>query len=81
MSQALSYEDVLQTARALDEPDRARLVEELLGSLSPSLAVPLDDAWLAEIERRSGEIDAGTVQAVGWNEVRRRARERAGLHG
>ena len=30
MSQTLSYEDVLQTARALDEPDRARLVEELL---------------------------------------------------
>ena len=81
MSQTVKYDEVLQTARSLDEPERVRLVEELLGSLSPADAAPLDDAWLAEIDRRSDELDAGTVATSPWQEVRQRARERAKLNG
>ena len=81
MSQTVKYDEVLQTARSLDEPERVRLVEELLGSLSPDDAAPLDDAWLAEIDRRSDELDAGTVATIPWQEVRQRARERAKLNG
>ena len=81
MSQTVKYDEVLQTARSLDEPERVRLVEELLGSLSPADAAPLDDAWLAEIDRRSDELDAGTVATIPWQEVRQRARERAKLNG
>ena len=44
MSQTTTYEEVLRTARSLDEPERVRLVDELLGTLSPADAAPLDDA-------------------------------------
>ena len=81
MSQTVKYDEVLQTARSLDEPERVRLGEELLGSLSPDDAAPLDDAWLAEIDRRSDELDAGTVATIPWQEVRQRARARAKLNG
>jgi putative addiction module component (TIGR02574 family) len=60
----------------LAEADRAELVESLIASLNPVNAAPLDDAWLAEIDRRSQEYDAGTVKAVPWSQVRERARPR-----
>ena len=81
MSQSVTYDDVLRTACSLDEPERVRLVDDLLSTLSPAEAAPLDDAWLAEIDRRSTELDSGTVQTIPWSEVRRRARERANLNG
>lgn len=81
MSSLVTYDEVLRTAQSLTETDRVRLVEELLGSLSPANAAPLDDVWLAEIDRRSAEIDSGAVQTIPWVEVRRRARERAKLNG
>ena len=81
MSQSVIYDDVLRTACSLDEPERVRLVDDLLSTLSPAEAAPLDDAWLAEIDRRSTELDSGTVQTIPWSEVRRRARERANLNG
>ena len=81
MSQSVTYDDVLRTACSLDELERVRLVDDLLSTLSPAEAAPLDDAWLAEIDRRSTELDSGTVQMIPWSEVRRRARERANLNG
>ncbi len=81
MSQAVTYEEVLRTARSLDEPERVRLVDELLETLSPAEAAPLDDAWLAEIDRRSAELDAGAVQTIPWSEVRRQAWQRANRNG
>ena len=81
MSQSVTYDDVLRTACSLDEPERVRLVDDLLSTLSPAEAAPLDDAWLAEIDRRSADLDSGEVQTIPWSEVRRRARERANLNG
>ena len=81
MPSLATYDEVLRTAQSLTETDRVRLVEELLGSLCPADAAPLDDVWLAEIERRSAEIDSGAVQTIPWVEVRQRARERAKLNG
>jgi putative addiction module component (TIGR02574 family) len=81
MSSTVTYDEVLRTARSLNETERVRLVEDLLGSLSPEEAAPLDDAWLAEIDRRSNELDSGAVQTIPWAEVRSRARERAKLNG
>ena len=72
---------MLRTARSLDKSERVRLIEELLGSLNPEEAAPLDDAWLAEIDRRSEELDASTVATIPWQDVRRRAQERAKLNG
>ncbi len=81
MSLSANYEEVLRTARSLPETERVRLVEELLNSFGPTAAEPLDDLWLAEIDRRSDEIDSGVVRTIPWAEVRRQARERAKLNG
>ena len=81
MSQMIPYDEVLRTARSLDESERARLVEDLLGSLSIVVAAPLEDAWLAEFDRRSDELDAGKADTISWQDVRQRAFERAKLNG
>ena len=64
MSQSVTYDDVLRTACSLDELERVRLMDDLLSTLSPAEAAPLDDAWLAEIDRRSAELDSGAVQTI-----------------
>jgi putative addiction module component (TIGR02574 family) len=72
----VSYDDVLNAALGLPEGDRVQLIDALITTVSPEDAAPLDDAWLAEIERRSQEFDAGLVQAIPWEEVKQRARLR-----
>lgn len=69
-------EQLLQTALALPEEERSELVEALLAECDRSLARPFDDAWLAEVQRRSAQIDAGTATLTPWPEVKRRVRER-----
>jgi putative addiction module component (TIGR02574 family) len=81
MSRSVTYEEVLRTARSLDESDRVRLVDDLIGTLGPVEAAPLDDAWLAEIDRRSAELEAGAVQTIPWSQVRRQAWQRASRNG
>src|SRR5947208_551843 len=58
-SMSAEFETILQAAIALPVPDRVQLVDALISTLEPEDAAPLDDAWLAEIDRRSREIDAG----------------------
>jgi putative addiction module component (TIGR02574 family) len=72
-----SFNNVFQAALALPETDRVQLVDALIETLEPDDAAPLDDAWLAEIERRSREFDEGKVQAIPWEVVKERARRRA----
>ena len=81
MTSQMTYDELLRTAQSLSETERLQLVEALLTTLNPDQAAPLEDSWLAEIDRRSGEIDAGTSNTVPWTDVRRRARERANLGG
>jgi putative addiction module component (TIGR02574 family) len=69
-------EQLLQSALALPEEERLELVEALLAECDSALARPFDDAWLAEAQRRSAQIDAGTATLTPWAEVKRRARER-----
>ena len=80
MSSVVTYDDVLRSAQSLNDAERLRLVQELLNSLHSREAAVLDDAWLVEIDRRSNDLDAGTVKSIPWAEVRRRARERARLN-
>jgi hypothetical protein len=58
---ATSANDILKQALELDEPDRARLVTELLGTLEPEGASRslTDLEWIAEIERRARAALAG----------------------
>jgi putative addiction module component (TIGR02574 family) len=76
-----SVDDILQQALALPESERAQLVDAIIATLSPEDAAPLDDTWLAEINRRSDEFDAGGVQPITWAEVKERARQRAKRNG
>jgi putative addiction module component (TIGR02574 family) len=55
---------------ALPEEEQELLVERLLERFSPQ-AEELDDERLyAELERRSAEIEDGSVKPVPWSEVR-----------
>lgn len=71
---------VIKAALALPESERAELVDTLISTFAPADAAPLDDAWLAEINRRSDEFDAGAVRTLSWAEVKERARQRRGPH-
>ena len=69
-------EQLLQSALALPEDEREEFVEALLTEWDPSQERPLDSACLAEIQRRSAEIDAGTAKLAPWPEVKDRVRRR-----
>jgi putative addiction module component (TIGR02574 family) len=74
-------QQVLQAAMSLSEIDRVQLVDALISTLEAEDAAPLDDALLAEIERRSSDIDASSVVLVPWEKVREHARSRSRAHG
>lgn len=69
-------EQLLQAALTLPEEERLELAEALLASQGSPGEPPLDPAWLAEIQRRSAEIDSGAVQLTPWTVVRDRVRQR-----
>jgi putative addiction module component (TIGR02574 family) len=70
----MSRDDIL--ARALDLPaaERRSLALELLDSVDElqnmRFAPDLEDAWYAEIQRRSRDIEAGTAKLIPWEQVR-----------
>lgn len=78
---AASLERVIEAALELTESERAELVTTLISTFSSADAASLDDAWLAEISRRSAEFDAGSVQALPWAEVKENARKRQAARG
>jgi len=68
---------ILKEALALPAEDRAALAESLLASLDEHVDEDAEAAWAAEIDRRMVGLDAGTVSAIPWSEVRRRLFERS----
>lgn len=58
-------------ALALPERDRIALVERLLDSLGPASDTLNEDAFRAEITRRSDEVDQGTAELIPWSELKR----------
>lgn len=73
--------EIMNAAMALPEDDRVQLVDSLITTLEPETAAPLDETWLAEIQRRSREYDQGLVQGSPWEQVKERARQRLANHG
>jgi putative addiction module component (TIGR02574 family) len=69
------YEAVLKAALALPEAERVFLIEDLLESLPPDTGPLSDEEMLAELERRSAEVEQGLVKPIPWEEVRRRLHE------
>jgi putative addiction module component (TIGR02574 family) len=66
---------VLADALRLDDDARAELAAELLASLDGPADPDAQEAWDVEIERRIAEIEAGNIQLVPWEEVKRRIEE------
>jgi putative addiction module component (TIGR02574 family) len=69
---------LLNSALALSDSDRAELADAILASLHSSDQAPFDEPWREVILRRSAEIDSGSVIGVPWEEVKRQAREPSG---
>jgi putative addiction module component (TIGR02574 family) len=69
-------EQLLRSALNLPESERLELAEALWAASEPSPPEPTGDAWLAELHRRSAEIDAGAAALTPWPEVKRRVRAR-----
>ena len=59
-------------ALRLPEHDRAELARRLLESLDEDRTEDIDNAWLAEIERRCAAVDAGEAVTSDWEDFRQR---------
>ncbi|MFO0952176.1 MAG: addiction module protein [Isosphaeraceae bacterium] len=69
-------EQVLRADLALPKEERLDLVEALLASHAPPADLPFDSAGLAEVQRRSAEVETGTVLLDTWSVVHERVRRR-----
>jgi putative addiction module component (TIGR02574 family) len=74
---AVSRDKLFQEALELEQRDRAELAKRLIDSLDPKTEQDVEEAWMREIDRRTAELDAGTVQTIPWNTVRARLRRSA----
>ncbi|MGC2461040.1 MAG: addiction module protein [Steroidobacteraceae bacterium] len=67
MARAISI--IEQEIRALSSSDKEQLLHVLLEEFDGQSDADADAAWLEESQRRSPEIDAGTVKCVPADEV------------
>ena len=74
----LTAEQLLDAVLALPEEERLEVAEAVMASFEPSDQSPLHDSWREVIRRRSAELRSGQVAGIPWEEVKRRAREKAG---
>jgi len=75
---AVSREELFRQALQLDESERAALAGMLIDSIDNDVEEGVEAAWMAEIERRIAELDAGTVETIPWDVVRDGLRQRLG---
>jgi putative addiction module component (TIGR02574 family) len=62
-----SVRDLVREVLELDWAERVEIIEAVLASLpDPG---PLSEAWKAELDRRSREIDSGEVELIDNEEV------------
>lgn len=73
---AKSVVDLFREASDLEEDERATLAGLLLESLEGDPDPDVEAAWVAEIERRVHQIDAGEVKLIPWEEVKERLLDR-----
>ena len=61
---------IFEAALALSENDRIRLVEQLLETLGPETDGVDEADFVAELSRRSDEIEQGKAELVPWSELK-----------
>jgi len=74
-----AYDDVFVAAQGLPPSDRIRLIHALWDAVPPDEWPLPSEEWIAEVQRRSAEYDAGRIEASPWPEVRASARRNASL--
>jgi len=62
-------------AMQLSLRDRVRLAQRLVASLDDQVETDVEALWLAEAERRLGELRTGVVKGIDAGEAFRKARE------
>ena len=65
-------EQLLRDISALPIDEYDALMDVLNSNDTHPVPEPCGDAWVAEIRRRSAEIDAGTALSFTWEEFRTR---------
>ena len=73
------YQDILAHASQLPVDDRLRLIDDLASSVPDDRPPRLSPEWLAEVSRRSDEVDAGAVNTESWTEIRARLFAKHGI--
>ena len=66
------FDSLLSAAAQLPVDQRLRLIDELAATVPDDQPPSLSAEWLAEIDRRSAEIDSGEVETIPWKTVRER---------
>ncbi len=66
------YNFVLSAAFEMPVADRLRLIDELASSVPDDQPPALSPEWLAEIQRRSAEIESGAAKTESWTDVRQK---------
>lgn len=74
-----NYQDILASASQLPVDDRLRLINELASSVPDDHPPALSPDWIAEINRRSQEIDSGVAQTESWTVIRQRLFAKHGI--
>ena len=77
----LDFEAIVSEASQLSVADRLRLIDQLAASVPDDQPPSLSKHWLAEIDRRSQEIDSGTVATEPWDSIRGRLFHKYGVEG
>jgi putative addiction module component (TIGR02574 family) len=66
----MTRQAILEAALALPESERLELVTTLLETLGPDTDGVDEEAFAAELRRRSDEIDQGKADLVPWSELK-----------
>jgi len=69
---ARSARELFDEAMRLDAQERATLIRLLFEALDAETEEGVEDAWRVEIERRTAELDSGSIETIPWEEVRTR---------
>lgn len=62
-------EQILRSALALPESERAEIAASLIDSLELQRDEDADEVWAEEIRRRLESIDKGEVKLIPWDDV------------
>lgn len=73
---AADLETILNQAKSLPEPDRARLAHDLLATLDGQPDADTATAWEQEVRRRLAEVRNGTAKTISGEELTERLNKR-----